>query len=399
MHTVSFVKEALNITIHNQYPSSELISPVYFSTGTTCHVSPSQKTNTGITMEASFGIDSKQEDFKCALLYKLRKKHTSRADNQPNDDTASIKDITTSIHLLVIWDVEDYNHKFCVCLIEFTNDFTWDEDSLWSLYDDYNNQFCEDYKSNVITWLMHDGSVMRTQSEVSYGSDYKLNIVISEGNGEDDMEEAMKIDPKRLVLLLSMLIMLIYTISIWIQTSFKLNIHNQCSNIDLVSLTYVTDDNLECHRPPGLKVYASDTMRSGFIVKFYAVSHGVLIYRLQRKRTHESTEISEDTSNVVHLLVVWEISESNKLCADAMLVKHDKEFDWDKDNLEELHRKNINRFRLCPDPVTETWSLDDNITLMTTYEIMNGDIILDITISEVERDDNTMIPVHIDLER
>jgi Zn finger protein HypA/HybF involved in hydrogenase expression len=68
MHTVSFVKEALNITIHNQYPSSELISPVYFSTGTTCHVSPSQKTNTGTTMEASFGIVSKQTVFEGATL-------------------------------------------------------------------------------------------------------------------------------------------------------------------------------------------------------------------------------------------------------------------------------------------------------------------------------------------
>jgi hypothetical protein len=71
MLTISFVKEALNITIHNQYPSLELTSPVYFSTGTTCHASPSQKTDIGATVDISFGIDPKQEDFKCALLYKL----------------------------------------------------------------------------------------------------------------------------------------------------------------------------------------------------------------------------------------------------------------------------------------------------------------------------------------
>jgi hypothetical protein len=399
MLTISFVKEALNITIHNQYPSLELTSPVYFSTGTTCHASPSQKTDIGATVDISFGIDPKQEDFKCALLYKLQRKHTNRTDNQPNGNTESIKDIATSIHLLVIWDVEDYNHKFCVCLIEFTNDFTWDESSLWSLYDDYDDQFYDDYKSNLITWLMHDGLVIRTQSDVTYGSDYKLNIVISEGNGEDDMEETMKIDPKRSVLLLSMSIVLIYAFSLWIQTSFKLNIHNQCSSIDLVSLTYVTDDNLECHRPPGYKVYASDTMRSGFIIKSDDTSHGVLIYRLQRKQPHESTEISEDISSAVHLLVVWEISESNKLYADVLLVERDKEFDWDKDNLGEFYNKNSNRFRLCPDFATETWLLDNNMTLMTTSEIINRDLILEITISEIERGNNTRIPVHIDLEK
>jgi hypothetical protein len=175
MPTISFAKEALNITIHNQYPSLELTSPVYFSTGTTYHVSPSQQTNINTIMKASFGIDSKQEDFKCALLYKLQRKHTNRTNNQPNGNAASIEDIATNIHFLVFWNVKDYDHKFCVCLIEFTSDFTWDEDKLWTLYDDYNNRFCEDYKSNVITWSMNDGSVMRTQSEVTYGSDYKLN--------------------------------------------------------------------------------------------------------------------------------------------------------------------------------------------------------------------------------
>jgi hypothetical protein len=399
MLAVSFAKETLNITIHNQYPSSELISPVYFSTGTTCHVSSSNQTDNDTVTKASFGIDSKQDDFKCALLYKLQKKHTNTINDQLNNSTESVKDIVTSIHLLVIWDVEDYNHNFCVCLVEFTNDFAWNEDKLWSLYWEYNNQFYEDYKSNIITWSMHDGSVIRTKSDVTYGSDYESNIIISDGIRGYDMEESMRIDPKRLVLLLSILIVLIYALSVFIPLSFKLNIHNQYSNVDLVSLTYVTDDNLECHRPPGHKVYSGDTMRSGFIIKSYDISHGVLIYRLQRKQPHESTEINEDASNVVHLLVVWEISESKKLYTDVLLVEHDKGFDWDKDNLREFYSKNINRFRLCPDSATETWSLDDKVALMSTFKIMNNDYKLDITISEVGRDNDTRIPVHIDLKK
>jgi hypothetical protein len=170
-------------------------------------------------------------------------------------------------------------------------------------------------------------------------------------------------------------------------------------NVDLVSPTYITDGELECHRPPDYKVCAGNTMRSGFIIESDDTSYGALVYRLKKKQSHESTAISEDTSSATHLLVVWEISESKRLCADVLLVGHDKRLYWDKDNLEELYRKNNNRFRLCPDSVTETWSLNDNIALMITSEIMNRNRILDITITEAERDNNTSMPVHIDLER
>jgi hypothetical protein len=196
-----------------------------------------------------------------------------------------------------------------------------------------------------------------------------------------------------------MLIVLMYAVSFYIWSSFKLNIHNQCSNIDLVSPTYITHGRLDWHKSPNYKVCAGDTIRSGFIIKSYDVSCGALIYGIQRKRTHESTEISEDTSSVVHLLVVWRFFESNKLYADVLLVVHDKGFDWNRDNLEEFYNKNSNRFRLCSDSATETWLLDDNVTLMTTFGIMNNDRVLEITISEVERDNNTRMPVRIDMEK
>jgi hypothetical protein len=196
-----------------------------------------------------------------------------------------------------------------------------------------------------------------------------------------------------------MLIVLMYTVSLSIQPSFKLNIHNKCLNVDLVSPTYVTGNNLECHRPPGYKVCARDTMRFALIIKSGNWSCGALIYRLQKRQPHNSTEISEDTSSAAHLLVVWEISEYKKLYVDVLLVEHDKGFEWNKDDLIDLYRKNFDRFNLCPDSTKEIWSMDDNVALMTTFEIMNEDRILDIAISEIERDDNTRTPVHIDLKR
>jgi hypothetical protein len=190
-----------------------------------------------------------------------------------------------------------------------------------------------------------------------------------------------------------------YTVRLTIRPSFKLNIHNQCSNVNLISSTYITGEELECHRSPDHKVCAGDTMRSGFIIKVSNQSYGALIYKLQRKQLHEFNETSEDTSSAIHLLVVWEISKSNKLYADVLLVEHDKGFDWEKDSLKELCRNNINRFRLWPGSVTETWSLNDSMALMVTSKMMNRDYILDITISEVEKDNDTRMPVHINLER
>jgi hypothetical protein len=196
--------KVLNITIHNQYSGLELISPVYFSDGTTYRVSPSQQTDASNTMVTSFGIDPRRKDFKCVSLYELQRKYVTETDNQSDNSTISIENTATYMYLLVAWVVKDYVHKFCACLIEFTDDFTWDEDKLWTLYEEYNDQFYMDYEPRVITWSMNDDVVVKMKLDVKYGSDYELDIVIFEGAWEGDMKESIKINPKRLVLSLPM---------------------------------------------------------------------------------------------------------------------------------------------------------------------------------------------------
>jgi hypothetical protein len=80
-------------------------------------------------------------------------------------------------------------------------------------------------------------------------------------------------------------------------------------------------------------------------------------------------------------------------------MEHDKIFVWNKDNLEELYSKNINQFRLYPVTGIETWLLDDNTALMITSEIMDEDLVLDMTISEVKGDNRARTPAHIDPRR
>jgi hypothetical protein len=284
--------------------------------------------------------------------------------------------------------------------MECSADSAWDEDKLWALYCENGAQFYKNYHgSNITTWLIHGGTVLTTRLYITYGSDYKLDIVLSEETGKYDIEEPINFDPERLVLSLLVLIVLIYAFSLTIEPVVKLNIYNQCLNVNLVSPIYIVANEFGCHRTPTHKVHAGDAMKSGFMTLPDSASYGVLIYRLQRRQSPEATEICEDASDTIHLLVVWKFPEFEELYADVLLVEHAKGLEWNKDNLTSLYHKNINRFRLFSDSTTVTWSLDDNLALMTTFEITNEDRILDITISEAKRYNGTRAPAHIDLKR
>jgi hypothetical protein len=196
-----------------------------------------------------------------------------------------------------------------------------------------------------------------------------------------------------------MLIVLIYTIRLSTKPSVKLNIHNQCSNIDLVSPTYHLDSNVNCHRPPDYKVGAGGITRSGFISKSEKKFYAVLIYRLQRKQPDVPIGIGEDTSRAVHLLVVWRLSQRKGLHADVLVVEYDKEHIWEDDDLKKLYHENIYSSKLYPGTATEIWSLNDNVALMATSEAISEDRIVNVTISEVKRGDNMRTPIPIDLKR
>jgi hypothetical protein len=183
MHTISFTKEALNITIRNQYPDLTLISPAYFNVGTACCVPPSQQIDTGDIMEASFGVDAKEEYFKGVLLYKLQRKHATSMDNRLNPSMTE----DTNIYLLMIWN--SIIHDQGSCLVEYAGHFTWNEEKLWALYQQYEDQFISDGKSNMITWFMHDSIVLKIRFDVTYESDCKLDITISEGTRKYDMKK------------------------------------------------------------------------------------------------------------------------------------------------------------------------------------------------------------------
>jgi hypothetical protein len=195
--------------------------------------------------------------------------------------------------------------------------------------------------------------------------------------------------------------LLIQIISVVSQSIMKVYIHNQCSNVDLVSPTYINGDGLKCYRPPDYKVCTGDTMRLGFIIKSDSMSYGALIYKLQRRQSHESTEICEDASSATQLLVVWESSKFEGSHVNVLLVEYEKRFSWNEDELGNLYNKNRSWFKKYSGTISDTWFLDDNMTLKTTFRVvgLKGIHELIISISEIEGDGYAMRPLRLNIER
>jgi hypothetical protein len=133
---------------------------------------------------------------------------------------------------------------------------------------------------------------------------------------------------------------------------------------------------------------------------------GALLYKLQRYSATQrnmdtlTTEINENEAKCVQMLVAWKM-EGSRPFLYAVLVEHVKEFAWNENKLKELYNKNHSRLKRCNDTITETWFVDDNMTLKTSFKIrgLRGNFELSISISEEERNDYATKPLWIDTER
>jgi hypothetical protein len=105
---------------------------------------------------------------------------------------------------------------------------------------------------------------------------------------------------------------------------------------------------------PEYKAYVGDIMRSSFAIRSEDLLGGSLICKLQRKQSHDSAVIDQDTSSIAQPLVVWNISGCNKSHVDILLVEHTKEFSWNEDKLRKLYDKNYDWLKECNDITSDT---------------------------------------------
>jgi hypothetical protein len=188
---------------------------------------------------------------------------------------------------------------------------------------------------------------------------------------------------------------LIYVVSLALQSSVSLNIHNQYQNINLTSPVYFIHGG-KWNVVPDQKVDVNAVMRN--YIEFDSgqdILEGALVYRIQRKHA-KYDEFVQDGSKNIQLLVGWYVEHTKELDVRAVLVEHEKELNEDK--VMRLHQKYWHSLKMRTLFIRSSWLLDDTTALKTTIKVMNGGCKWDIFITE-EIKNNVEKSLRINAER
>jgi hypothetical protein len=82
------------------------------------------------------------------------------------------------------------------------------------------------------------------------------------------------------------------------------------------------------------------------------------------------------------------------------LVEHAKGFTWNENKLKKLYNENRSWLKKYDGIVSDTWFMDDNMVLRTTFSARDLKITPELSISvPEEKDDCAMIPIWITTKR
>jgi hypothetical protein len=191
--TVSLtLQEAMDVTVHNQYPDIELMSPVYFCNHEICHEYSVERTDVGDTMKIGFRFDIGLNEHGGILMCEVQRKGNKKSDHQSNTDTTSIEaveDASKMMQLLVAWKFyRPRKYRIRIVLVEHCNELVLNEEKLAKLYDKIYNIPSEVYKWILkydsiykSTWLMRDNTVLEAVNETIREKGFELKITISKG--------------------------------------------------------------------------------------------------------------------------------------------------------------------------------------------------------------------------
>jgi hypothetical protein len=189
----------MNVTIHNQYPDIELISPVYFCNRGAYNEYPIERTDDSATMkiEFRFGLDKLPGGI---LMYEVQRKEKAKSDHRSNTDTTSTEAIeytSKMIRLLVVWKFESFRKpRVYIVLAEHDNALVLNEDKLAQLYDKINDV---PSSHNLSGWLMCDNTALTVTYKTVMKKGHELEITISGGVKNEYTRQALWIDPERQV--------------------------------------------------------------------------------------------------------------------------------------------------------------------------------------------------------
>jgi hypothetical protein len=202
--------------------------------------------------------------------------------------------------------------------------------------------------------------------------------------------------------------MLIYTVSLKFQLPPRMIIHNQCSKINLVSPTYFGNGAI-CPELFGQQIDINAETRVCFEINATQDDfEGALLYELQRHVKSDdqhnmnilTTEINENDAKCIRMLAAWKV-EGFRLSVLLALIEHTKELTWNRVKLKKLYYENRRWLKRYVSTTLDTWSMDNNMALKTTFKVryLKGKFYLSIFISEEENGGYAVRPLWINTER
>jgi hypothetical protein len=107
------------------------------------------------------------------------------------------------------------------------------------------------------------------------------------------------------------------------------------------------------------------------------ILEGALVYKIQRR---QHTELAQDESKSIWLLVVWNGKHTKELHVRALLIEHNKRLD--EDRLKKLYQKRWPLLKERANATGGSWTLNNTTKLATTIKVTNRGYRWDIFISE-----------------
>jgi hypothetical protein len=200
--------------------------------------------------------------------------------------------------------------------------------------------------------------------------------------------------------------MLIYTVSLKLQLLSYITIFNQCLNVSLVSPVYF-GNGVVCPKLSNQPIDIGAKICASFEINATQDEfESALLCKLQRYSDNQynidtlTAETNENVATYFYMLVAWKVKDA-KSFAYVALVEHAKEFTWNEYKLRKSYNKNHSRFKEYDSVIIDTWLMDDNTVLKTTFMVTDSkkNFELSISISEEGKDNYAMRPFRIHLEK
>jgi hypothetical protein len=203
--------------------------------------------------------------------------------------------------------------------------------------------------------------------------------------------------------------MLMCIVSLTLHRVMDVTVHNQYSDIELVSPVYFCNHGIY-NEYPVKRTDVGAMMKIDFRFGLDKLPRGILMYEVQEKGNIRSdhclnidttsAKMVGDTSKMMRFLVTWKIENFGEPRVRIVLVEHDNDLTLNEDKLAKLYNKVNGQFSKQYSPSRYTWLVSANTVLEATYEAVQKEgLELKVVISKGIKDWNTRPALWIDPER